>query len=72
MSVVFRLENRDRSGRLSSSIVIVATGLFVPNIPPIPGIELAQGYENLALDVEQFENKSVLILGERRGSRLGG
>ena len=44
--------------------VIVATGLSVPNIPPIPGIHLAQGYEDLTLNVDKFENKSVLILGE--------
>ncbi|CAF4740720.1 unnamed protein product, partial [Rotaria magnacalcarata] len=44
-------------------IVIVATGLSIPNIPPIDGIDLAVGYENVSLVTEEFENKSVLILG---------
>jgi hypothetical protein len=35
----------------------------MPIIPPMDGIDLATGYENLSLDTEQFENKSVLILG---------
>ncbi len=44
-------------------IVTVATGLSTPNIPPIVGIDLATGYENLSLNIEEFENQSVLILG---------
>lgn len=48
---------------LSFSIVIVATGLWEPNIPPMVGIELADGYESVSLNLDEFENKSVLILG---------
>ncbi|CAF1181873.1 unnamed protein product [Adineta steineri] len=44
-------------------IVIVATGLNIPNIPPIVGIDLTTGYENLSLNVDEFENQSILILG---------
>ncbi|CAF1190191.1 unnamed protein product [Adineta ricciae] len=55
--------NDQNDNRYTCGIVVVATGLSVPNIPPIVGIELADGYENLSLNVEEFENKSVLILG---------
>ncbi|UJR13885.1 hypothetical protein I4U23_000892 [Adineta vaga] len=55
--------NDQHQNRYTCGMVIVATGLFIPNIPPIYGIELATGYENLSLNVEEFENKSILILG---------
>ncbi|CAF1342999.1 unnamed protein product [Rotaria sordida] len=58
----FRM-NDQHDNRYTCGIVIVATGLFIPNIPPVDGIDLAVGYENLSLDIEEFENKSVLILG---------
>ena len=41
--------------------MIVATGLSLPNIPPIVGIEFAKGYENVSLNVDEFENQTVLI-----------
>lgn len=44
-------------------MTIVATGLSLPNVPPLVGIELAKGYENVSLDPEEFENQTVLILG---------
>lgn len=44
-------------------IVIVATGLSKPHIPSMDGIDLAVGYEDLSLNLDDFENKSVLILG---------
>lgn len=47
------------------SVMIVATGLSLPNIPPIVGIEFAKGYENVSLNVDEFENQTVLILGSK-------
>ncbi|KAK0055991.1 FAD-dependent oxidoreductase domain-containing protein 2, partial [Biomphalaria pfeifferi] len=44
-------------------IVIVATGMWKPNIPNIRGIEKALGYENFNTNPEIYENKSILILG---------
>ncbi|CAF1007257.1 unnamed protein product [Rotaria sp. Silwood1] len=58
----FRM-NDQHDNQYTCGIVIVATGLSIPNIPPINGIDLAIGYENLSLNIEEFENKSVLILG---------
>jgi thioredoxin reductase len=48
----------------TSPRVIMATGLCKPNIPEIPGIELATGYEVMSLDLEDFANKNVLVLGK--------
>ncbi len=59
-----RFEMNDQHGnQFTCGIVIVATGLSIPNILPMDGIDLAIGYENLSLNIEEFENKSVLILG---------
>lgn len=44
--------------------VVVATGLSKPNIPSIPGIGHAEGYENLKWDAQEFANQRVLILGK--------
>ena len=34
------------------------------------GIDLTDGYENLSLNVEEFENKSVLILGNSSRNKM--
>lgn len=44
--------------------LIIATGLSTPNIPKVEGIELAKGYESVSIDPEDYEAKTVLILGE--------
>ena len=44
--------------------LIIATGMWKPNIPPISGLDLAQGYETLSTDPDIYQGKSVLILGE--------
>ena len=54
-----------RGGRYSCKVVVVATGLSVPNIPSgIEGIELAQGYEDVPKDGSAYERQSVLVLGQ--------
>jgi cation diffusion facilitator CzcD-associated flavoprotein CzcO len=45
--------------------MIVATGIWVPNIPNIPGIDYAEGYESISLNPEDYEGKNVLILGKK-------
>ena len=42
----------------------MATGIWKPRIPDIPGQELMDGYENLSLNASEYEGKSVMILGE--------
>jgi thioredoxin reductase len=44
--------------------LIVATGTHDPYIPPIPGIELAEGYETVSFDPESYEGQRVLVIGK--------
>ncbi|XP_062589630.1 FAD-dependent oxidoreductase domain-containing protein 2-like [Saccostrea cucullata] len=44
-------------------VAIVATGIWQPRIPDIPGQELMDGYESLSLNASDYEGKSVMILG---------
>jgi cation diffusion facilitator CzcD-associated flavoprotein CzcO len=54
----------DQHGNIyMSKTVIVATGLWKPNIPRFEGEEFVEGYETVSIDPEDFEGKSVLILG---------
>jgi thioredoxin reductase len=68
---VTRIEKADgrfavhAGGRLlHAECVIVATGWSGPNIPDIPGIELAQGYESVPTEGAAFTGKRVLIIGK--------
>ncbi|GLK09472.1 NAD(P)-binding domain-containing protein [Streptosporangium carneum] len=59
----FRLETED--GReIQAECLIWAGGWGGPNIPDIPGIEHAEGYEDMVVDPEPFRGKRVLILGK--------
>ena len=44
--------------------LIMATGVSVPYVPDIPGIELSQNYTAVSTDLREFENQSVLIIGK--------
>jgi thioredoxin reductase len=44
--------------------VVVATGLCDAYVPPIPGVELAEGYETVSLDVEDYRGQKLLIIGK--------
>ena len=44
--------------------LIVATGVFKPYLPQIPGIELAEPYTEVSVDLADFENQRVLIIGK--------
>jgi len=46
------------------SNLIVATGLWKPNKPPIHGEEYVEGYETVSTNPEDFEGQSVMILGQ--------
>ena len=43
--------------------LVMATGPVKPNIPDIPGIEFATGYEDHDTNLDLYENKRVLIIG---------
>jgi thioredoxin reductase len=54
----------DQSGRVHrAKRVIVATGLSLPYLPPIPGIESAERYDEVEADPGDFAGRRVLILG---------
>ncbi|KAM4881006.1 FAD-dependent oxidoreductase domain-containing protein 2 [Thomomys bottae] len=45
------------------SVLLVATGLSVPNQVDFPGSELVEGYESVSTNPEDFVGQNVLILG---------
>ncbi|XP_053325035.1 FAD-dependent oxidoreductase domain-containing protein 2 [Spea bombifrons] len=45
------------------NVLLVATGLSVPNVVDFPGSEYAEGYESVPVDPQNFTGQSVLILG---------
>jgi thioredoxin reductase len=71
---VVRVTRRDEGGfavesaageRLECRRLIIATGVARPFIPDdVPGIDLAEGYEDVSVDPQDFVNQSVLILGK--------
>jgi thioredoxin reductase len=61
-SSLFQL--RDQEGTVyHCEVLIVSTGVWVPQIPQIDGIEHAEGYESMSLDRKDYEGQRVLILG---------
>lgn len=44
-------------------VLVIATGMWKPNIPDMKGIEYADGYETMSLNPDDYEGKTVLILG---------
>lgn len=44
--------------------LICATGMHKRYTPPIPGIELAEPYDKMSLNPEDFTNQRVLIIGK--------
>lgn len=48
----------------TSKVLIAATGSPVPNVPDIPGIELAENYISVSVDPKDFINQRVLIIGK--------
>ncbi|WP_405577369.1 NAD(P)-binding domain-containing protein [Streptomyces sp. NBC_01190] len=43
--------------------LIMATGVTLPYVPPIEGVELAEGYGEVSVDPADFTGKRVLIIG---------
>jgi thioredoxin reductase len=44
--------------------VVVATGVGQLYVPPIPGVELAERYDTVSVDPDEFTNQRVLIVGK--------
>lgn len=47
-----------------SKRLIIATGLSIPYVPQIPGIEMAENYKDVSIAPEDFQNQDVLIIGK--------
>ncbi|HEX2253017.1 MAG TPA: NAD(P)-binding domain-containing protein [Thermoanaerobaculia bacterium] len=60
---VFELESAGGE-RLAARRVVVATGIGRPFLPDVPGLEYAEGYEDVSVDPDDFTNQAVLILGK--------
>ncbi|MBN3314917.1 FXRD2 protein, partial [Atractosteus spatula] len=55
----------DQEGQdYSCRVVLVATGLWVPQEVRFPGWEMVEGYESMPVDRNQFSGQAVLILGK--------
>lgn len=50
--------------RFRCARLIVATGVYKPYLPAVPGIELAEPYTDVSIDLADFENQRVLIIGK--------
>ncbi|SEG76953.1 Pyridine nucleotide-disulphide oxidoreductase [Actinacidiphila yanglinensis] len=48
---------------LRAKRLIMATGVSRPYIPPIDGVELAERYDEVSVDPEDFTDQRVLIIG---------
>ena len=45
-------------------VLLVSTGLWVPQQVQFEGWELVEGYESIPVDPEQYRDQAVLILGK--------
>ena len=55
----------DANGNVyTSKRLVVATGLFKPYIPDIPGVELCDNYVDHSIDPEDYINQRVLVVGK--------
>lgn len=45
-------------------VLLVSTGLWVPQQAQFIGSDLVEGYESVPLDPEEYRNQAVLILGK--------
>jgi thioredoxin reductase len=59
----FVVESADGE-RFTSDRLVMATGVSRPYVPDIPGIELAEGYEEVSVDPAGFANQRVLVIGK--------
>ena len=59
----------DASGNsITCEVLIIATGVARPNVPRIEGIEHADNYADMSLDVTEYENKRILIIGKKNSA----
>ena len=60
----FVLKLDSTSSAVVCGVVVIASGLSIPNAPAsMSGIELTKGYEELHESGEEFEGKTVAVIG---------
>ncbi|KWV30879.1 NAD(P)-binding domain-containing protein [Micromonospora rifamycinica] len=59
---LFRVETGDDT--LTARRVVVATGVSQLYVPPIEGVDLAERYDTVSVDPDDFTNQRVLIIGK--------
>ncbi|XP_069125707.1 FAD-dependent oxidoreductase domain-containing protein 2-like [Argopecten irradians] len=59
---MFQMDNQHNT-TVTCRVVIIATGIWKPYVPDLPGVELTESYDDLSIDPEDYEAKSVMILG---------
>ena len=57
-------EVQTSAGQIACKYMVVATGLEVPHLPDIGGMEHVTGYEDMSINPKDYTNKTVLILGK--------
>ncbi|KAL8620878.1 hypothetical protein ACOMHN_047049 [Nucella lapillus] len=60
---IMHMLNDQHGNEYSCKALVLATGMWKPNIPDMPGIEHTVGYETMSLNPDEYEGKTVLILG---------
>lgn len=60
---IMHVLNDQHGNEYSCKALVLATGMWKPNIPNMPGIEHTVGYETMSLNPDDYEGKTVLILG---------
>ncbi|WDE09314.1 NAD(P)-binding domain-containing protein [Thalassomonas viridans] len=59
----------DQNGNeIHCEVLIVATGLDRANIPQVEGIEYTEDYADMSLDLADYEDKRVLIIGKKNSA----
>lgn len=66
INVMFDLQNSSVLflSSLCLRVLLVATGLWVPNEISFVGSDLVEGYESMSTNAEDYRNQAVLILGK--------
>ncbi|MEM9458590.1 MAG: NAD(P)-binding domain-containing protein [Myxococcota bacterium] len=59
----FELQTRD-GATFAGQVLVMATGVWRPYIPPIEGIEYAEPYTTMSVDPDDYLGQRVLIIGK--------
>lgn len=58
----------ENGSQIECEVLVIATGINQPNTPNVPGIEHVTQYQDMSLNLEEFEDKRVLIIGKKNSA----